>query len=90
MLSKFEIKKNKLDLLYQRQLQKYNSLMIFISGGVIGLLTTAIIVPNYFWLIIILSLGIITIGLFYYFKIMKPEMQNILNELTQMENILKN
>ena len=90
MLSKFDIRKNRLDLLYQKQLQKYNALLIFISSGVLGFIGSTISNAGFLSIITVISMGIIFLGLFYYFKIMKPEMQNILNELTQIENILKN
>ncbi|MDO8537338.1 MAG: hypothetical protein Q7S21_00475 [archaeon] len=90
MLSKFDIRKNRLDLLYQKQLQKYNALLIFISSGLLGFIGSTISNQGILSIITIISLGIVFLGLFYYFKIMKPEMQSILNQLTQIEFQLKN
>ena len=88
MLTKADIQKNTLDLRYQKELQKFNALLIFISTGVLSLLASAFVQPNFFPAIVSIAFFIIVGSLAYYYRVMRLHMQGILHELHQLENAL--
>ena len=89
MLSKTDIKKNVLDLRYQQQLQTYNALLIFVSTGILAFIGGAIATPQYLSAIALASGIVVSAGLIYYLKVMKPTMENILGQLVAIGENLK-
>ncbi|MBI5553998.1 MAG: hypothetical protein HY917_04650 [Candidatus Diapherotrites archaeon] len=88
MITKTEIRKNRLDLQYQKQLQKYNALLIFITTGILGFIGGILTNPTYALIILLFSAIVVLGGLIYYFFGMKPKMEIILTELCEMEKQL--
>lgn len=89
MLTKAEVQKNKIDLQYNKELQKLNALLILVSTGALSLFASVFVAPNYFSVILGASVLVIIAGLAYYYKVMRPRMETLVGSLTEIEKSLK-
>ena len=81
------INRNILDLSYQRHLQKFNALLIFLTTGIASFLGAFLSKPSEISFWIGLALGIIAVAgsFIYYWRTLSRDMENIFDELRALE-----
>lgn len=87
-LSRNEIEKNRLDLLYQKKLQEMNAFYIAATTGIIGFIGTFIWFPEKF-----VAGGLFSVTVFgtFFYKIVsvEREMNSIILDLNSLKSALK-